>query len=223
MADGISRDAGVEKCFSLPFLLGLCIVAFFWLRRNKYFEKFGICKPCLSPKQMLFYIPLVIMASCNLWFGVQCNYSPVETVLYIGSMICVGFLEELIFRGFLFHAIREDSLKAAVVVSAVTFGIGHVVNLVNGSGAELIPNLLQICYAMAAGFLFVVIYIKTNSLLPCIITHCVLNSLSAFSVTQDNMRQIFVASALCVIPGLYILYLVKRNTEAARENSKTRA
>ena len=32
------------------------------------------------------------------------NGSPLETVLYILSMFCVGFLEEMIFRGFLFNA-----------------------------------------------------------------------------------------------------------------------
>ena len=63
----------------------------------------------------------------------------------------------------------------------MTFGIGHIVNLINGSGAELPSNLLQVTYAIAIGFAFVMIYYKTKSLLPCIFTHSIFNGLSAFS------------------------------------------
>ncbi len=99
-------------------------------------------------------------------------------------MLMVEALEELIFRGFLFKAIGKDNIKTAIVVSSVTFGIGHIVNLINGSGAELVDNLCQVCYAVAIGFLFVVIFYKDKSLLPCIITHGVFCALSAFCNTE---------------------------------------
>jgi membrane protease YdiL (CAAX protease family) len=80
------------------------------------------------------------------------------------TMMLVGFLEELIFRGFLFTALRKDSLKVAVIVSSVTFGMGHIVNLLNG--APLGETLLQIVYATAAGFLFTAIFLRGGSLWP---------------------------------------------------------
>ena len=49
-------------------------------------------------------------------------------------MLCVGFAEEVIFRGFLFRAMEKDNVKTAIIGSSVTFGLGHVLNLVNGSG-----------------------------------------------------------------------------------------
>ena len=85
---------------------------------------------------MLFYIPLIVLLTVNLWYGVAMNTSPLEMVLYILSMLCVGFLEEMIFRGFLFQAMVKDGVKSAIIVSSVTFGIGHIVNLINGSGAD---------------------------------------------------------------------------------------
>ena len=103
---------------------------------------------------MLYYIPVYIMLTANLWYGVTVHYAALETALYILSMFCVGFLEEVIFRGLLFEAMREESERAATIVSAVTFGIGHIINLFNGSGTELLPNLLQVVYATAAGFMF---------------------------------------------------------------------
>lgn len=48
---------------------------------------------------MLYYVPILVMLSANLWYGVSLNFSAVETVLYILTMLSVGFLEEVIFRG----------------------------------------------------------------------------------------------------------------------------
>lgn len=58
-----------------------------------------------SAKKYLHFIPLVIIASINLFWGVQLNLTVIESVLYVVSMLCVGFLEEVIFRGFLFTII----------------------------------------------------------------------------------------------------------------------
>ena len=64
-------------------------------------------------------------------------------------MINVGFLEEIIFRGFLFKMMKKDNVKSAIIVSSITFGIGYIVNLLNG--ADFIPSLLQVFYAIAIG------------------------------------------------------------------------
>lgn len=126
-------------------------------------------------------------------------------------MLCVGFLEEVIFRGLLFEAMRKDNVKAAVIVSSVTFGIGHIINLFNGSGAELLPNLLQIVYATAAGFMFVMMYLRSGSLLGCIAAHGIFNATSVFAneakVTPE--KQILTAVLLTVITGGYALYLAR--------------
>ena len=100
-------------------------------------------------------------------------------------------------------------MKSAIIVSSVTFGIGHFVNLVNGSGAELLPNILQVLYAMAVGFAFVMIYYKTKSLVPCIITHSIFNGLSAFSneAAMTSQRKIISGLLIAMIAGGYALYI----------------
>ena len=136
-------------------------------------------------------------------------------------MLCVGFLEEVIFRGLLFEAMRKDSVKAAIIVSSVTFGIGHIINLINGSGAELLPNLLQVIYAAAAGFMFVMMYYKSKSLFVCITAHGAFNALSVFANEANatpGMR-ILTAILLTVITGSYALYLAlsMRKKQAIKE------
>ena len=207
--DNISADLGVEKIVTLPILIVLSAIVYAFIRKNGLAEKYGFCKPRLTGAKMLYYIPLLVLLTANLWYGVAMNLSLPETVLYILSMFCVGFLEEIIFRGLLFQAMAKDNVKSAIIVSSVTFGIGHIVNLINGSGAELLPNLLQVLYAVAIGFAFVMICYKAKSLLPCILTHSVFNGLSAFAneTVMTPQRQIISGILLTVIAGGYALYL----------------
>ena len=207
--DNISAEIGVLKSVTLPILLVLSAILVLFIKRNRLFEKYGLCKSEIPASKMLFYIPLIILLTANLWYGVTRNVSPLETILYILSMRCVGFLEEMIFRGFLFHAMAKNGVKSAIIVSSVTFGIGHLVNLVNGSGTELLPNILQVIYAVAAGFAFVMIYYKTKSLVPCIITHSIFNGLSIFAneTVMTMQKQMISGVLIAVIAGGYALYI----------------
>ena len=150
---------------------------------------------------------MLLIVSVNLWNGININNSTAEIIFYILTMINVGFIEEIIFRGFLFRMMEKDNVKSAIIVSSVTFGIGHIINLLNG--ADLIPTLLQICYAISIGYLFVIIFYKSKSLIPCIITHSVVNSLSIFNV--ENGISLYVSSIfLIVVPLVYAIYINKR-------------
>lgn len=199
------------KLVTMLFHILLSAVVMVWIKNNGLLDKYGLCKPKEKASKYFYYIPLIFICSTNLWFGVKLNMSVNETIFYVCSMVCVGFLEEIIFRGFLFKAMYKDDLKAAIIVSSVTFGVGHIVNLINGSGAELIPNLCQVCYAMAFGFMTVILFYKSGSLIPCIITHSVVNSLSAF--VNESVRtfeiNIIISVVLCVTSILYILILNK--------------
>ena len=208
-ADNFSADLGIEKIVTLPILIAQSAILYFFVKKNGLTEKYGLCKPRLPAAKMLYYIPLLVLLTANLWYGAAMNLSPLETVLYILSMFCVGFLEEMIFRGLLFQAMAKNGVKSAIIVSSVTFGIGHIVNLFNGSGAELLPNLLQVMYAVAIGFAFVMIYCKTKSLMPCILTHSVFNGLSAFAneAAMTPQREIVSGILLAVIGSGYALYL----------------
>ena len=148
-----------------------------------------------------------MIISVNLWNGVNINNLASEIVFYILTMINVGFIEEIIFRGFLFKMMAKDNVKRAVVVSAITFGIGHIINLLNG--AALLPTLMQICYAISIGYLFVIIFYKSNSLVPCIITHCLVNALSVFNV-ESAVSSYVSAAFLTIVPLLYAMYINKR-------------
>lgn len=210
VADALSALLGIEKSVTLAVGIVLSLVLLLFLNKNRLLENYGLCRPKASAKSMLYYLPVIVMLTANLWYGVVLNYSELETVLYILAMLCVGFLEEVIFRGLLFEAMRKENVKAAIIVSSVTFGIGHIINLVNGSGAELFSNLLQVIYATAAGFMFVMMYYKSKSLVVCIAAHGVFNALSIFADEASTTQEMHLVTALLltVITGSYSLYLV---------------
>lgn len=208
VADGLSAKLGTEKLLTAFVGLALTIGLFVWTCKQGLGRKMGLIAPEISPKQVLYYIPLALIPTVNLWLGAHMNFSFLEICLYVFSMLCVGFLEELIFRGFLFKALCKDSLKTAIIVSSVTFGAGHIVNLLNG--AELVSTLLQIVYAIAIGFSFTYLFLVSGSIWPCIICHGVINGLSAFAPADPSLSNSLLSAAfLCVVSVGYGLYLAK--------------
>ena len=208
---GTSVTDNVAKIITLIFHLLLTVLALVWICKNGLRRKYGLCKPALPARRVLFYIPLLICVSCNLWFGVKMNMSIPDTAIFVGSMLCVGFLEEFIFRGLLFRAMEKDSLKAAVIVTSLTFGFGHIINLFNGSGMGLIANIGQIVSAVAFGWLFVVIFMKSGSLLPCIAAHSAINALSAFAVSPSPTWDLITALVLTAIASGYACILCQKS------------
>lgn len=206
--DSLSSMAGIEKAVTLPIGVLLAAILFCFLKKHRLTAEYGLCRAKAAPSSMLYYLPALLMLTANVWYGVSVRVGAVETVLYILSMFCVGFLEEVIFRGLLYRAMAADNPKSAIIVSSLTFGIGHIVNLFNGSGAEVFVTLLQVFYAAAAGFMFVMIYEKTNSLIGCIVIHGVFNALSVFANEPSGMMpQIVSCLLLMLVSGGYAVYL----------------
>ena len=183
----------VNTIFSVS-LIGIIIA----LKRTSYY---GLTK-VTNIKKYLYFLPLFLIATVNLWNGFNINNSANEIIFHILTMINIGFIEEIIFRGFLFKMMEKNNVKNAIIVSAITFGIGHIVNLLNG--AEFIPTLMQICYAISIGYLFVIIFYKS----PCIITHSVINSLSIFNI-EDSMSLYIIPIILTLVPLIYAIYINK--------------
>ena len=122
-ADSISESIGIPKFVTAIFALAMSAVLFFFVKTNNLMAYFGLCRVEGSSRKYLYFLPVLLISSVNFWNGVTCKASMLEVLLFVISMLCVGFLEELIFRGFLFKAMSRDGIKAAIIVSSVTFGI----------------------------------------------------------------------------------------------------
>ena len=215
LANPLNKAIGVAYAASAAFCVLQTVVLFAFIRKNNLQKRYGLCKSPVPARRFLYYVPLLILASGNLWNGFALNYSPAETACRIMCMLCVGFLEEVIFRGLLFKAIAKDNIKYAIVISSVTFGIGHIINLFNGSGMDLANNLCQIAFAVAVGFLLVTIFYRGGSLLPCILVHAAINTLGTFAndanfTTEMHLLHLAVLIAVTVV---YMLILTRTLTQ----------
>ena len=202
-------------------LLG--IISTVWILRNGLAEKFGLCRFNGSKKAFLWFVPLILMSCINLKNGSALTAPLAVSLLMAVNLAVGGYVEEIIFRGFLFRGMAKDNLRAAIIVSAATFGAGHIVNLANT--ADTLGVLLQICYAVVIGFLYTVIVYKGGSLWPCIASHMFVNGSSVFAPEQGPfnnlvaavfgqstsfLAQICSAVLIIVISGGYALWLWKK-------------
>ena len=217
VADNLSEKTGYMKSITVLVGVVLSIIIIIFLKKNDLLEKYGLCSFKGNLKSFLYFIPLLAILTVNLWNGIKMNTSVINTILFIISMLCVGFLEEIIFRGFLFVSMSQNGLKSAIVMSSITFGIGHIVNLLNGG--DFVPTLLQVFYAIAIGFLFTIMFYKSKSLIPCIIVHAVFNSLSIFSIENSSMTfDVITCIFLCVVSIGYALWILKKTKTIKIEN-----
>jgi len=209
----------------------ICIIALaaastVWVLRRGLSEKYGLCCFKGSAKQFLFFVPLLIMSCVNLKNGLGLNAPVAISMLMAVNLATAGYVEEIIFRGFLFRSMEKDNLHSAIVVSAVTFGAGHIVNLANT--ADTLGVLLQVCYAIVIGFMYTIIVYKGGSLWPCILSHMFVNGSSIFALEQGPFNELVGAvfgrssadlvsvcsSALIMaVSGGYALWLWKKAAE----------
>ena len=211
LANPLNKMIGIEYAASAAFCVLQTVVLFAFIRKNNLQKRYGLCKSPVPASRFLYYVPLLILASGNLWNGVAVNYSAAETVCRVVCMLCVGFLEEVIFRGLLFKAIAKDNIRSAIVISSVTFGIGHIINLFNGSGMNLLSNLCQIVFAIAVGFLLVTIFYRGGSLLPCITVHSAINTLGTFAndASLTTEMQLLHLAVMIAVTVAYTLILTR--------------
>lgn len=209
----LRNNFGDESLYSMLGVLIIAAILTVFIIKNKLTEKYGlVC--CSDSKKYLYFIPFVLLGTVNLWFGVSMHYSLLHQISAVMTMAIAGYVEEIIFRGLLFKAIEKDNVKKAIIITAVTFGAGHIVNLLTGQGS--VDTILQMIYAIAIGFSFVLCFYKSGSLIPCIITHSIVNLTSKFSnhniSEQTESYWNYGATVFIIlVAGAYALYLRKVN------------
>jgi hypothetical protein len=89
------------------------------------------------------------------------------------ACVAAPFTEELIFRGFVFNALRRYlPTVAAVLLSALIFGFAH---WQPGNAGAIAP-------LVATGVVLAAVYVRSGSLVASMITHALFNSFTVVAV-----------------------------------------
>ena len=203
---------------SLQMLLGLVAISAALLAAIRLLgiqKELGMTRWLQNGKALLWLLPMWVLSTGNLWGGVSVRYDAITSVMAVLSFLLVGVAEEIIFRGFLFNGMRKTGrLTVAIVVSAITFGMGHIVNLLTGHATA--ETLVQMIFAVAWGFLFTFAYLKGGSLLPCIAIHGLIDAFSVFSRDNEIAHWAYIVATVAAAL-VYCLYLRKQPTPEAAE------
>jgi len=207
---GALRNLGDDSPYMMLGLIVISALMLLFVWKNGLLEKYGLSAWAKNNRSMLWFFPLWIIASLNLWGGAAAKYPMPGQIYAIVSMALVGFAEELIFRGFLFKAmLKGGSVKTAVAVSSITFGIGHILNLFTGH--EFVETLVQVVFAVAFGFIVTMAFYKSGSLLPCILSHSLTDVFSLFAKGEASSLLNWIAHALIIVMAVtYCIYLSRR-------------
>ncbi|MCR4764216.1 MAG: CPBP family intramembrane metalloprotease [Lachnospiraceae bacterium] len=211
----IRGNFGDESIYMLLALLIFTAGILAFVKANHLEGKYGLSGWPKDMKRYLFFIPMWILATGNIWDGFSPSYQGTSLVMATLSMILVGFVEEMIFRGFLFKAmLSKDKTIVAIIVSAVTFGIGHIVNLFTGQAS--FETVVQIVFAISWGFILTMVCYKSGSIIPCIIAHSMIDALSLFGADNAIVDWIYVGTTI-VVAIVYCIYLGRLHSSESVE------
>lgn len=208
VGDGLSELVGRPKAATIPLLVVLAVALLLYLRRYGWLGRYGL-RPLSRQdfRSTLLYAPLLVVAALP-WLlnEVRDDLDRTAVLLVCGLMVCVGFIEELLFRGLLFKAVlRRGTLRRAVLIAGVTFGIGHVVNLARGyTGRE---QILQIGVAVALGIVLTLLFAVTGTIVPLIVFHLLYNIGGSVTAGTPGSELALVVVTVVISAG-YALYLV---------------
>ncbi|MDF2533822.1 MAG: Abortive infection protein [Clostridia bacterium] len=208
IGDGLSELAGVPNLATSAILIIFSITLVLYLKKNNWFEAYGMKGITKKDLPMtLFYVPLIVLAFIQYFAGIDNTLSMMEIAASCLLMIGVGFIEELIFRGFLFQGIYAKSGEnRAILISGITFGIGHIVNLLRGY--SLTEQMGQIIVAIAIGIALALLVAITKNIVPGILFHIAFN-ISGTITKADSNLQIYLTIAILSISTFYAIYLFR--------------
>lgn len=106
----IMNNFGLESIQGVIINTIISLFTIIFIASIKGFREYGFIKPEKS-KEFLYFIPLFIISLFNIYFGIAINNTKMEIIYHILAMINVGFMEEVIFRGFLFKMMAKDNIK----------------------------------------------------------------------------------------------------------------
>lgn len=102
VGDWLSEMAGEPNSVTSALLVLLSLWLVVDLRRRGWLAYYGVRKMRREDFQsVLLYLPLLLVVSLQFTKGIKADLTTTAVLLIVVLMVCVGFLEELIFRGML--------------------------------------------------------------------------------------------------------------------------
>lgn len=205
--------------FMIPFLFGLAVFGMYLIKKADV---------RLLPKNTQYtrlLLPFIGIIGYLLTVNIL-NYvdggtlGPVYKIglLFVATLL-VGFAEEGVYRGYVLNTIEKTSgTRKALLYSSILFGLLHSVNFL--AGPSVVATSVQVVLTTMMGYVFGVIYLKTNrNLLLVMILHGVYDFLvfnSGYLAEINNVTR----TTILVTPMLLILWVMSLLANKKQARSK---
>jgi len=108
--------------------------------------------------------------------------------------IFVSFFEEIVWRGIVLSILlKKYSENKAIAISALLFGSFHLLNILNPIHS-VIWTISQSVWAIGFGYLYGILVVRTNSLIPSLVIHYLVNAFAG--VWSSGLDKIDAASVI---------------------------
>ncbi len=193
--------------------LGLTIIAIVLLTVMRWWKAVGF-RPAEKPGDLLYFIVPALPMFINLIPGVQIT-SLLFLLEVLITTLMVGFVEEVFFRGLMLNALKAHGFWRAAILTSILFGLTHVMNL--AAGKPVADQVAQIVYALAFGFAFAALVLKTGLLWPLVIAHFLIdfcNFIQKPGFTYTPFWNLFIVLGLTVIFIGYGIFVMLQTNKA---------
>ena len=120
----------------------------------------------------------------------------------IYTVILAPICEELVFRGLIISSLEGTTKKwLAVVISAILFSVVHL------------PSLIALGYTFLLAMVLGFVYIKTKSLIPCILMHMAFNASNYLLFIPKNVG-LYILLAISIPLAVYAVIDIFRKARA---------
>jgi membrane protease YdiL (CAAX protease family) len=192
------------------------IAAWFLIRFYNIEENAGIGK--WKTKYLSAYILpfLIVMVAGYSNISKYVDLGLVTSTLFLCSCLAVGMAEEFMFRGFLQSTLlQKHSLKEAVLITSIAFGLIHLLNLKNSleAWADIIN---QVFIAISIGVIFSALVLKTGNLWLAGLLHGGINFVFSvnkwwrfkMNIIEDAMSDQDNVISYIITYGLFLLLFI---------------
>ena len=203
VGDALGEAYGLGSVITALLVLALASV----LVKKHARKELGLIIPSLSNLQKwVYFLPLALMVLVQWVAGLEPGIGAAGVGEAALLMLGVGFVEEVLFRGMLFQAIEKTSTtRRAVIISGVTFGLGHIVNLLRGYSASELAG--QIVLAIAIGIVLSLLMARTRSVVVGAVFHILFNFSGTVTNQGSESQGLFLIGLLLISLGAIVLLL----------------
>ena len=191
-------------------IFSVCV--FFIVKKAPFRSKANTASASSKNKDsLMLFIATAVLMLINLYpFDVKFNLDAWNVVI---QMFFVGAVEELIFRGYVFHFFeKKKNYKYAIILSSLCFGLIHFTNFFNDYWLLV---LLQILCATCIGIVYSITYHKTRKLYLCILCHA-LSNISANIGSSESLEKEFLFSVVCILLAVLFVWMQAPARKAAQ-------